>query len=427
MNELQHARELAALLLRDPKSAEPPKLLQGVIAGIAYDRTVTVYISGGVEFPVGNIKVFDHYTPMVNDVVWLVKNGPDLMVLGKLEPKLAVSEPWHTVGNAGEPAFQNAWVNFGGGHAVAGFYKDPTGVVHLKGFVKNGVAGGTIFMLPEGYRPMTEERFVANNNDTVCEFIVQTNGAVYAVNSNNVFISLAGVQFLAQADKDDRENEMIHSYALNNYVPQIGPPGMIGRPSIWRREDGMCMLVRGGWHSGTVGQPVWRVPELALPRDDWLWVAFGWTGVKAVERIDLRAGMADFMIYFTTNFRTTGIRWFPEGGGWNGDNWIPATMQNLWVPYEANGAQWRPPSYYKDPYGIVHLHGLMKNGTVGAVPAFTLPPGYRPAERTIFLASANGGVCRPDIQTDGQVQISVLPFGTTGYVSLDNIHFRAEA
>jgi hypothetical protein len=337
------------------------------------------------------------------------------------------AEAWHLIGGGGEPAFTNGWTNFGSGHSNAGFYKDQTGVVHLKGMIVSGTLGTTIFTLPTGYRPMVEERFVANSNDDVCEFIISSAGGVSAVNMSAGWLSMGGVQFLAQADRDDRENEMIHGYALGSYQPQVGPPTNAGRPSIWRRADGMCMLMRGGWYGGTTGTPVWRVPELALTRDDWLWAAFGWTGAKSKERIDLRAGTADLISYFTNNFRTTGIRWFPEGGGFNGDNWILATMQNSWVPYES-GNQWRPPSYYKDPYGIVHLHGLMKDGTVGAVPAFTLPAGYRPAERSLFIASANGGVCRPDIQPNGEVQISIMGSGGgTGYVSLDNVHFRAEA
>jgi hypothetical protein len=57
-------------------------------------------------------------------------------------------EGWHTVGGAGEPAFQNGWQSVN----TTQFKKD-RGVVYIKGAV--GVTGtpGTIFTLPVGYRP----------------------------------------------------------------------------------------------------------------------------------------------------------------------------------------------------------------------------------------------------------------------------------
>ena len=68
------------------------------------------------------------------------------------ESSLAVApsaaEPFHVVG-VGE--FENGWANWPG-HATA-YYKDPWGVVHLKGVVTRTPAEpSTIFLLPPGYR-----------------------------------------------------------------------------------------------------------------------------------------------------------------------------------------------------------------------------------------------------------------------------------
>ena len=66
----------------------------------------------------------------------------------------SASEPYHEVGTPGEPAFRNGWANAGGGFSTAAFYKDPLGVVHLKGNLSNPVTDGTdAFTLPAGYRP----------------------------------------------------------------------------------------------------------------------------------------------------------------------------------------------------------------------------------------------------------------------------------
>ncbi len=64
------------------------------------------------------------------------------------------SEPYHEVGAPGEPGFQNGWANFDAvNFTTAGFYKDPLGVVHLKGTLVNAADNSIAFQLPPGYRP----------------------------------------------------------------------------------------------------------------------------------------------------------------------------------------------------------------------------------------------------------------------------------
>ena len=94
----------------------------------------------------------------------------------------AGSEDWHAApfrdGSLSEdfpgqfaPQSWCYWSNFGAGHTQAAYFRDPAGVVHLKGLVKanNGTQGGTcsglevygvhiVTRLPAGYRP--SERWV---------------------------------------------------------------------------------------------------------------------------------------------------------------------------------------------------------------------------------------------------------------------------
>ena len=68
-------------------------------------------------------------------------------------PGLAPPEAWHEVGAAGEPTFQNGWVNESPTtETTTAFYRDPFGVIHLKGLIISGT-NNTIFTLPAGYRP----------------------------------------------------------------------------------------------------------------------------------------------------------------------------------------------------------------------------------------------------------------------------------
>jgi hypothetical protein len=69
-------------------------------------------------------------------------------------PLLVAPEPFHEVGTAGEPSFQNGWHNcFCAGPGTTAFYKDPLGIVHLKGSASGGPPVTPIFTLPIGYRP----------------------------------------------------------------------------------------------------------------------------------------------------------------------------------------------------------------------------------------------------------------------------------
>jgi len=66
---------------------------------------------------------------------------------------LTPSEPWHLVGAPGEPKFSGTWFSSGTSYGPVAFYKDQTGIVHLKGPAANGVSGEEIFRLPPGFRP----------------------------------------------------------------------------------------------------------------------------------------------------------------------------------------------------------------------------------------------------------------------------------
>lgn len=103
------------------------------------------------------------------------------------------------------------------------------------------------------------------------------------------------------------------------------------------------------------------------------------------------------------------------------EDWIVPTLLNSWVEY---GSVYHGPAYMKDHLGFVHLRGLLKNGSSATAAMFTLPEGYRPAERLMFNQRSSTGSARVDIEADG----TVLP-GTgasTSYTSISGIYFKAE-
>ena len=100
-------------------------------------------------------------------------------------------EPWQT------PTLLNGWVNYGSGYNPAGYFKDSSGVVHLRGLVKSGgfdVFGG-IFTLPIGYRPPGRGIFAVLTNSELGGVDVLSNGEVLPRIGNNAWISLEGITF----------------------------------------------------------------------------------------------------------------------------------------------------------------------------------------------------------------------------------------
>jgi hypothetical protein len=68
-------------------------------------------------------------------------------------------EVWREVGATNQPAFTNGWSNPVAGTETIGFFKDPMGIVHMKGTGDSpaGAPNGNFtaaFTLPAGYRPL---------------------------------------------------------------------------------------------------------------------------------------------------------------------------------------------------------------------------------------------------------------------------------
>lgn len=87
---------------------------------------------------------------------------------------------WHPVGGAGEPAFQNAWANYGGGYQAAQFSKSDDGWVNVRGLIGAGTAtaGTVIFTLPAGFRPAAPGIFSTQSGDVFACLGIAANGNI---------------------------------------------------------------------------------------------------------------------------------------------------------------------------------------------------------------------------------------------------------
>lgn len=80
LNEDVALRELASWMLKQHKE-EPLRLIQGIVQDIT-GGTLTLILGGGVVL-VEDVHALDSYSPTIGDTVWGLKNGPDVLVLGK--------------------------------------------------------------------------------------------------------------------------------------------------------------------------------------------------------------------------------------------------------------------------------------------------------------------------------------------------------
>jgi len=79
----------------------------------------------------------------------------------------------------------------------AGYYRDPVGIVHLRGGVRNcNATTFTILTLPPGFRPGKLEHQLANQNDTDETIVtIEAGGAVRNAEITDNFVSLDGLSF----------------------------------------------------------------------------------------------------------------------------------------------------------------------------------------------------------------------------------------
>lgn len=100
------------------------------------------------------------------------------------------------VGSQGQPAFANAWVNYGAPYSNAGFIKRPDGWVELVGVIKTGTVGSAAFTLPPGYRPASTKTLGTLSNGVFGRVDIGADGTVTPIApSNNASVVLDGLHF----------------------------------------------------------------------------------------------------------------------------------------------------------------------------------------------------------------------------------------
>lgn len=109
-----------------------------------------------------------------------------------------------------------------------------------------------------------------------------------------------------------------------------------------------------------------------------------------------------------------------------GIDWRTPTFLNGWTNF---GSGYASVQYGKDHFGVVHIRGVAKSGTLGST-IFTLPAGWRPAAastgRASFPTVTLVGAANIQIDNTGAV-IAPTPASTNAFLPLAGINFPADA
>lgn len=166
----------------------------------------TINITGGEcqvqisSSALDGVRWYQSYFPRVGDLVWVEFNGgTDPIIIGTQNaatPAVAgVQDPWHIVGAAGEPAFQNGWVWYGAGWSVPAFRRVGE-IVYVKGAVKSGTVATNIFQLPSGFRPKENSYYAITASPPVTAgalngtLLVDSSGQLNAYNGGNTYFAV---------------------------------------------------------------------------------------------------------------------------------------------------------------------------------------------------------------------------------------------
>jgi len=108
-------------------------------------------------------------------------------------------EEWREIGTPGNPDFQTGWVNFGGtNQETCAFWKSSSGIVLLRGIIKNGTTG-IIFRLPEGYRPKYGfKRFAVVSAGAFGYVSIEPDGDVILQSGSSTYVDLCQCVFRAE-------------------------------------------------------------------------------------------------------------------------------------------------------------------------------------------------------------------------------------
>ena len=164
-------------------------------AGYGTNPALSVGLTGGNVAVNGDVSVTGRYRDSSNNAgangQVLSSTGTETVWVSAAGGSAPAVEDWQIVN-----IVNTAWSNNGGEYNDAGYFKDNSGVVHLRGMVIAVCASNsTIFTLPEGYRPPGRSAYAVAIGPDTGRLDVHTNGDVKPLDNVSGTLSLEGITF----------------------------------------------------------------------------------------------------------------------------------------------------------------------------------------------------------------------------------------
>lgn len=312
---------------------------------------------------------------------------------------------------------KGGWTDYGNDYSTAAYTKTKSGLVMLKGLVKNSKSPGNgdiIGSLPQDYKPSGRLLFgvsTSPNASARVDVNPTSDGAdvIFSDDGNSSWFSLDTVHYIPATGT---AGSKVTPSLQNGFIPYGGAyegPSYIQDPTT-KRVTIQGLLNNGTRSNGTI---IFTLPTTMRPsayqHHPSRSATFHHLGIDPASGL-LAKGDGTAAYSINTTFLPSSV-----------SGWANLSLVNGWTWY---GGVFSTPQYVKTSDGLVQLKGLIGGGssTYGSVIA-TLPPGFRPKARILSVVPDTANYGRLDILPNGQI----LYMGTSNtWYALDGMVFPAE-
>jgi len=342
------------------------------------------------------------YLPLANEIVATRQRVGDVERL-RGSSRSVMRASWKL------PPLINSWESRSN-YEIFGYTIDNAGFVHLKGVVRSGASGSSIYQLPTEVRPQAEKIFLVAASGGYGQLKITTSGNVILENlsgsSVTTWASLSGVLFCIERIPNGSYPLENFSYSERNYPTELGPTAI-------PHASGLVVLSGSG---KTISPPsstqrLWSVS--AHEGSDWQYL-YAIFATSASGSSHMRLDVAkNWLIYRAGNTGST--RHSFDGVSW------PSYSMSLSSPITlSSGVSVFPDDEYPrslglftDLMGMKWIGGLLSvtDASAGASLA-TIPVGSRPVQDLILPAMSNNAATAVKISSAGAVTFETA--GTNG-------------
>lgn len=299
------------------------------------------------------------------------------------------------------------------------YTRTSTGMVLLRGLVRNPSSpgsGSVIGVLPADYTPSARlilgTSTSTSSSNGAGRLEIDTAGNVIMASGTGGWFSLDPARYMAGSASYTRTNITSFLNGWSNY-PGVYAPASYLQDSIGR------VFIQGTLNPGTLtdGTDIFNIPASIAPAN---YEHMASSSIGGWSHIGIVASPAAVEAKGTgSGVYSVNATYLP--GSYSGSTWNNLTLQNSWVYY---GGTYPTPQYTKTSDNVVSLRGLIKGGSTAYDSVITtLPAGFRPKNRILYVGSNTGAYARLDVLSNGEVHFLG---STNGWLSLDNISFLAE-